>query len=337
MSKARASRRGTRQLIESFAGLPPILNDETRGRSDYWQTAHLNAQMMEIYRDEITLLALNRYRWINLPETVDPLTLEWLLLTEGSASIAFPRNLEGIFYATSYSSESPLNMYNRPKRWTCTPLNGAQSYDANISQGTVVFNSQTRFPTLIKINAYAQQLADVYITKRVNLWHQRTPMVLKVPQDKELDAINIAKQMGGGEPMIIGTDGIGDADISAITQKPAPYIGKELTDAERAIWARVFDMLGIPNVIFKAERQITTEVEAQNEETSIIRLDGLRERRKAADELNRRFFEPNPYYPQCLDKPISVVKSEDYESTNWNVLHSLDFENGTDTAGVTEE
>ena len=339
MSKARQDRRGTVRLIESFAGLPPLANAPERnpGNATYWQTAQLNARMMEIYRDEISLLALNRYRCVNLPETVDPLALEWLLFTQGQASIAFPASMPGVFYATPFAGESPLNMYGRPTRWTCTPFSGnGKEFKAGVSQGAVVYNSQTRFPPLVKVEAYAQQLADIYITRRVNLWHQRTPMVLKVPQDKELDAINIAKQMGGGEPMIIGTDGLGDADISAITQKPAPYIGKELTDAERAVWARVFDMLGIPNVIFKAERQITTEVEAQNEETSIIRLDGLRERRRAADELNRRFYEPNPFYPQLLEKPISVVKAEDYESNNWNLLHSLDFDDGTDTPGVQE-
>lgn len=340
MSRARKERRGTRQLIESF-DMPQVPYRDTDGRGTFWQTARLNMQMLEVYRDEIMTLALNRYRWVNLPKTVDPLMLEWLLMVNGQASIAFPKDRPGLFVATSFAANTPLNIYRRPKKWTCVPYNGQdRSFEASFASGTVVYDSQTRYPVLNKIDAYAQQLADIYITRRVNLYHQRIPAILAVPQDKELDAVNIAKQIGGGEPMILGYDAVSEVEYKALTQKPAPYIGGDLTDAERAVWARVFDMLGIPNVIFKSERQITTEVEAQQEETSIIRLSGLRERRLAADELNRRFYEPNPFYPKLLDAPVSVVKAEDYESNVWNVLHSLDFEpgdNGVNVEGVRGE
>lgn len=321
MSKARAERRGTKKLVQSFCG-PERIPDGPTGRGDYWQNPHLNARMFQVFRNEIMTLALNRFRWEGLPDTVDSEFLEWCLLMNGEASIAFPRSYPGMFLATRLAANAPLNIYRRPTKWQavtdlgghfeCTPFNGA-----------VVYDSQTRFPLMMTIEAYAQELADVYITKRVNRYHQRIPLVLRGPQDKELDIINIAKQVGGGEPMVIGVDSIADIEVEAITQKPAPFLGAELTDAERAIWARVFDALGIPNVIFKHERQITSEVEAQNEQTSIIRLGALRERRKAADELNRRFYEPNEIFPKLLERPISVVKAEDYESNVWNQLHML--------------
>lgn len=321
MSKARQARRGTRGLIQEFAGPSLPYRDEGRG-GVFWQTAQLNARMFEIYRNEILTLAMNRFRWVNLPESVDAEYLEYVLAVSGSASIAFPQFREGLFIASRFTQTGELNQYYRPARWQAVMNNGA-SFDASIASGTVVYDSETRFPIWQTIEAYAQELADIYVTRRINLYHQRVPMILTVPQDRELDAVNIAKQVGGGEPMILGTNSMDDVEYKALTQKPAPFIGSELVDAERAVWARVYDTLGIPNVIFKSERQITSEVEAQQEETSIIRLSALRERRKAAHELNIRFYEPNLIYPKLLDKPIQVVKAEDVESYNWNAVHTV--------------
>lgn len=328
MSKARRERRGTDGLLRQFCGPTGPYADTGQGRGVYWQTADLNARALEIYRNEILTLAMNRYRWVNLPASVDAEYLEFMLAVRGQASLAFPSHAPGVFLATDFTLRGDkLTPYMRPVEWVALTQGAGtrnRRFDASYRSGTIVYDSETRFPVWQIIEAYAQELADIYVTKRVNLFHQRIPLVMKVPQDKVLDATNIAKQIGGGEPMIIGVDSIDDVEVAAITQKPAPYIGKDLIDAERAVWARIYDALGIPNVIFKAERQITTEVEAQQEETSIIRLSGLRERRKAADELNRRFYEPNLVYPKLLEKPIQVVKSEDVESFNWNALHTVD-------------
>lgn len=312
-------------MLQTFIEPAGAQRYQSNQNSLLWQSASLNMDYYQVIFDEIATLALNRFRWINLPDSVDAEFLEYLLVFNGSASVAHPEGRTQ-FLATALATDAPLNIYRRPVRWRCIKDNGGRGFEASINTGAVCYDNQTRYPILQKISVYAQQLADIYITKRVNLYHQRIPMVLEVPQDKELDAINVMKQVGGGEPAILGYDSLSDLKYNALTTSPPTYIGKELVDAERAIWARVYDALGIPNVIFKGERQITTEVQAQQEETGVIRLDGLRERRKFANELNKRFYEPNALYPKLLDKPIFVVKSEDYESDLWNVAHAPDTE-----------
>ena len=75
-------------------------------------------------------------------------------------------------------------------------------------------------------------------------------------------------------------------------------------------------MLGIENSTLKQERQTEDEIRAQENPANLIVSSSIDERRKAADELNKRFGD-------LLDEPIKVVTRQDYESENWNIIHSL--------------
>lgn len=321
MSKARRERRGNVSLVSEFAGVPKPYRDMARG-GVYWETAANNSQWYEIYLNQLMLLAMNRFRWINLPESCDELTLERLLLTEGRASIAVAPN--GDFEVTKAATQGQLSIYDRPVKWRCTTDNGARQFNASVHTGTVVYENRNRFPLMATLFMYAQELTDIHLTKRVNRFHQRIPFVLQGDSDREFDMTQVAKQVGGGEPMLLTTDSFKEIEYKSLVSSPPPFLGGELTEAERSVWASVYDALGIPNVIYKQERQITSEVEAQNSQTSILRLAALRERRLAADTLNKRF-------PHIFgEEPISVVYSEDYESYDWNQLHTLNKEQHND-------
>ena len=75
------------------------VKNKSCGRNElYWQTGDYNSRLFWTFRAQIMALALNRYKWINLPPTCDERYLEMILLTQGLASIAFPRKQPGIFY-----------------------------------------------------------------------------------------------------------------------------------------------------------------------------------------------------------------------------------------------
>ena len=64
---------------------------------NYWQSAGYNSELFIIYRQQIMKLAMNRYKWINLPITCNERYLEYTLLTQGIATIAFPKSKEEYF------------------------------------------------------------------------------------------------------------------------------------------------------------------------------------------------------------------------------------------------
>ena len=279
----------------------------------YWQSEDLNSRIYLYYVNIITQMALQRFRWINLPETCDERFLEWTLLHEGVATIAFPRKMRGTFYTTQAVQQGGLNLYDMPVRWRSYGNNGWTFYVDN-SNGVLVYDNDTRFPLMEGISLYANELTHIRITKRMNRNHQKIPFILTGTQEQRQDMVNLYKQIDGGEPAIIATDGVNYIQTGAL-QTGVKFLGEELAQDEVNVWNRIYTMLGIENALFKQERMTEDEIRAQKSPTTLVLMASLSERRKAADKLNKRFG-------QYLKKPIRVVLRQDNESENWNFEHN---------------
>jgi hypothetical protein len=147
--------------------------------------------------------------------------------------------------------------------------------------------------------------------------HQKVPFIIKCTPEQEQQAINLYKQLAGGEPAIITTTGIESIDIDVINTT-VPFLGQDLTTESLNTWNEIFTMLGIENLSYKTERMVQDEVNKNDEPTDIIALDGLNCRREAADKLNERFAE---YLP---NGPIQVVWAQDNISENYNLIMNLE-------------
>lgn len=307
------SRRGGKKRKQQQRNAPSCYGRRVRNGM-YWETADLNESLYWYYANVITQIAMMRFRWLNLPTTCDERFLEWTLCYQGVATIAFPKKMRGTFYSTQAVTEGPINVYDNPSKWRSFGNNGWNFYCDN-TNGVLVYDNATRFPIMEGIQLYANELAHIRMTKRMNRMHQLVPFILKGPQEKRQDMANMFKQVAGGEPAIIASNGIESIDVEAL-QTGVQFLGEELAEDETSVWNRVYTMLGIENLPFKSERQTEDEIRAQKSPTSLILMASLAERRKAADRLNRRFG-------QYLKEPIRVVLRQDNESENWNFEHSI--------------
>ena len=281
---------------------------------NYWQTANRNERLYQYYVNIITQMAMSRFRWLNLPPTCDERFLEWILCLQGVATIAFPKKQKGTFYSTQAVQQGVLNIYQNPTKWISYGNNGWQFFCDN-SNGVIIYDNISRFPIMEGIELYANELTHIRMTKQINRMHQQTPWILKGPQEKRQDMVNMFKQVAGGEPAIIGTDGMSAIEIDTLDTQ-VPYLGHDLSEDEEATWKQIYTMLGLANVPFKAERQTEDEIMAQKSPTNLILLASLEERRRAARKLNERFG-------NFLKKPIQVVLRADNESENWNFEHNI--------------
>ena len=284
------------------------------GNWEFWQSASVNQRTYLYYVDVITKMALSRFRWLNLPTTCDERYLEFTLVTQGMASIAFPRKMRGTFLSLQCAQQGKPNMYDRPNRWLAIGQNGTR-YGCSRQTGVVVFDNQTRYPLMNGIQLYANELTHLRITRRMNRLHQQIPFILKGPQEKQQDMVNMYKQVAGGEPAILMADDNQMIQYEALTTG-VQFIGEELAIDEQNIWNRVYTMLGIPNTTIKQERQTEDEIKAQESPSELVLESSLMERRKAAHELNDRFG-------AYLKAPIEVIRCTDNESTNWNYTHNV--------------
>lgn len=280
----------------------------------YWQSPSYTNRVYTMYRNQILSLALTRFEWHGLPDTCNPRYLEWTLLTQGQATISFPRSQPGIFYSTQVAWQSPPNLYDNPSSWESIGNNGWR-FSSGPSQGVVIWDNLLRFPILDAIDLQARELTDLTRTEQINRLHQKTPYLLTGPQDKKLDLTNIWKQIAGGEPAIIGTDGLSQIEVKAISTE-VPFLASEIDAAIQNTWTRTYQLLGIEALPFKQERQIEDEVISQQAPSSMQALGFLAARREACEVLNRKFG-------QYLKEPITVTMRSDWQSDNFEMQHDL--------------
>lgn len=280
----------------------------------YWESAAYAQQLYHCFRDQVTSLALTRYKWVGLPKRCDARYIEWQLLYNGMCTIAFPKWMPGQFFSTQCVTKGRPNIYDNPTKWQSIG-NGGWRFNVSARNGVIVYDNMTRFPLIAKIDIQVKELVDIMRTAQLNRMHQKVPFILKGSQDQELDMVNIYKQIAGGEPAIIANKGIQTIDVDAIMTN-VPYIGGELNEALLNGWNNIYMLLGIANIPFKMERQIESEVKSFKEPSTLAALNGLECRRKACEELNERF-------ERYLDEPIGVVWNTDIDSDNYNFLRTI--------------
>lgn len=285
------------------------------GSEMYWQSASYNSSLFMMFRQQIMTLALSRFHWVNLPATCNERYLEFTLLTQGAATISFPKSQRGVFYSTQVAQQGMPNVYDNPSAWKSIGNNG-WTFEAGPASGVFVWDSMLRMPILPWIDLWARELADIMRTSQINRMHTKTPYLLTGPQEKRFDLLQLFKHISGGEPAVIGTDGLKTVDVEAISTG-VPYLGEELNTALQNAWNQIYAMLGIPVPNFKQERQIEDEVLDHERPASLMALGCLEARRAACDTLNDRFEE------YLTDGPIDCVMRSDVKSQNYETLHTL--------------
>ena len=239
-----------------------------RGYSEipYWQSAAYNRQLYQTMLDECVALAMNRFEWVGLPPTCDARYLERTLLFEGRATLAAAPTdttsglrAKGSIYSLKVGGGSAINMYGVPTQWRAVGDNGT-SFPVNGRTGAIVYDSQTRVPTYLRLVKYAHELADIYRTRQINRLHQKVPFLIETDQDHVNDAVNLYANMSGNEPATIVDRTFSDFTRLNVVQLGVPFLGEELDAQERTLWNRIYTSLGISNVPAKAERMIEEEV-----------------------------------------------------------------------------
>ena len=284
------------------------------GLDNYWQTSDYNSALFMMYRQQIIKLAMNRFKWVNLPPTCNERYLEMTLLFQGIATIAFPSKQRGTFYSTQVAQMSPPNVYDNPTKWLSVGNNGWRFKCSN-RNGVIVWDNRARYPLMQMVDMWARELVDIRRTKQLNRMHVKTPYLIKCSPEQEQQAENIYKQMAGGEPAIITTTGIENIDIDVI-KTDVPYLGEELTAEEINTWQQIYQMLGIVNLTFKAERMVQDEVNKRDEPSDLMALDGLNCRREACEQLNERFSD-------YLEAPATCIWAKDNISQNFNFMANM--------------
>lgn len=258
----------------------------SRDNRQFWESAFDNKMTFWSYYHRLVELAISRFEWKNLPETVDPRFLELVLLSDGMA-VYFDDDIIGNVVMRTMISGT-LNIYDVPTRRRAYAVNG-YSRDLDESNSVLIYNNYLRLPNVSDIAMYAQRLYDIDQTIDVNAKAQKTPILVQATEAERLTMQNLYKQYSGNQPFIFGTKQLNPEGLRVL-KTDAPYVGDRLYELRTNIWNEALTMLGISNVsIQKRERLITDEVNRANGGTIASRYSALEARRDAVEHINAMF------------------------------------------------
>ena len=243
------------------------------------------------YMKLIEMLAVSRFKWINLPPYIDERYLE-LTLFENGLALFFPDERKGVrrFMVTS-GNIGGVNNYNNPTLFQ--PVATGYSHPQIGSKECVpIWDNQLRCTMIDVMWNYATRLAIADRALDVNLDNISVPLIIATSETNKLTAQNLMKAREDGDPYIYAYD---SADITGLFQtfpNVTPFLADKIITTKTQIWNEALTYLGISNVnVVKKERLVSDEVSRNMGGTIASRYSRLEMRRTACNQINAMFPE----------------------------------------------
>lgn len=257
-----------------------------RGRKGRKESAVRNNDAYLYYYNRLKDLAISRFKWNDIPDTMDARFLELALYEQGFA-VGFEDEVMGIL-GLQVIIGGQLTVYNEPIQRTAYANNGYQK-TLSPKDSVICWNNRLRQPSCKVINYYAYKLYELDRTIDVNIRAQRTPVLVKATENQRLTMKNLYAQYDGFEPFIFGTDNLDINNIQAI-KTDAPFVADKIQTQKEKIFNECLTYLGIANVsVSKKERLISDEVERGMGGTYASRNSALSMRQDFCDKMNDMF------------------------------------------------
>lgn len=252
----------------------------------FWQSAKRNSETFHSYYNRLLDIAVNRYDWENLPDTVDPRFLELTIFCEGCA-VFFCDEVMG-FLGLQVMYGGNLDVYHNPIDRTAYASNGYQKRLTN-QDSVLIWNNALRTSGLPQLEQYAIRLYEVERAIDTNVKSQKTPVLIRSSENQRLVMQNLYQKYDGNQPFIFGDKNL-DIDGIKVLNTQSPFVADKLQLLKRQYWSEAMTFLGVDNVSTeKKERLVGEEVTGNLGAVEVQRLSGLNARQQACDKINRMF------------------------------------------------
>ena len=246
-----------------------------------------NMKTYLMYREEMLTLAENVFEFKNLPEFIDVSYLNKTLLRNGS--IAFFKDEVLGLIALPYDVIGNFDIYGRPQNIMCRAANGTYYKKLSQDEFVIMYDNNGRYPIFMDICQMAERIALSKRTIDVNIVQQRTPRIWKTSQDKKRTLQDMLSNIDGMEENIATYESI-DIDDMNVVLAPAPFVADKIDMHLDKEWAEFYRLTGVANLIEqKKERMIKDEMSASQGGTIASRFSRFEPRKRAIDEINKKF------------------------------------------------
>ena len=243
----------------------------------------------EIILNEFLNLAINRFTWKNLPLGLTSERLEFMLIKHGELMF-FKSENEGYFILPCYQT-SKLNIYGLPTKYQVNALNGKYNKEIDIDDGIIIKNNPLASEEYNNLCVYAKRIDDIERTQEINLFQQNIPKIIITDENSKLTSKNLIQKLKEFKLIIFAKKSlVSNINSSDVLDTSSPYLLDKLQQHKNELKCELLSSLGINNNnIVKKERLIVDEVNANNEYIN-INIDLMLDlRKKACEEINKKF------------------------------------------------
>ena len=261
-------------------------HNPSRQNRQFWESGFSNTYLYKMYYDRILELAVSRWEYHNLPDTIDPRFMELILIGDGQAVYFNDEVIGNLCLRTTING--PLDLYDIPIARRAYSTNGYQR-QLTIDDSVLIFNNYLHRPSKIEIGYYAAKLAKYDEVIDINVNAQKTPILITADQNERFSMQQLYMQYEGNTPYIFGSKQM-RPDAIKVLKTDAPFVADKLYQMKVDTWNEMLTWLGISNVsITKKERLITDEVQRSQGGTNASKYSPLEARRDAFEKVNAMF------------------------------------------------
>lgn len=301
------------------SGIDWLYDSQLFGRRSWAQynpAAQRERQIAMMLGNVMTELAMNRFKWDGLPDSVDVRFLELTLFYRALAIYYREEEFDKEIVVQGSGASQP-NVFDNPISFnvispgTRIDINGA---DTNIRTSKMlhaydparhselgeiekrklcvpIWANYLRYPELNVVQIYSSRLAWIDRTIEINSKNARRNKVLKSTPDTQLSLVNFNNSIDRGEEVIQVTGPLADMDAITTIDFGIPADSFEKLSILRArTWNEAMGLLGIDNANQdKKERLVAAEVGANDSQTDSMRYVSLNARRQACELISDVF------------------------------------------------
>ena len=233
------------------------------------------------------MLALNRYKWENLPNGIESRYIEQMLFDNGECAM-FDHPDFGLCVLRSSSREN-LNIYGEPTKLSLTGFNEHRT--VMMDDCVRIMNNELALPSLPDILYYARRMAEIDDIIMQNLRQQRVPYLLATDENNSLSVKTLYSQMYQGEPAIFIDKEMlkGEPENIMVLPTQAPYLVDKLQIQKQEMERELLTFLGINNTLEKKERLLVDETNSNNQFIKMASDIGFKQRQLACEQMNEMF------------------------------------------------
>lgn len=251
-----------------------------------------NTELHQEMFNRFSNIAITRYMWQGLPESVDERFLNTVLYLYGNCAFFEDESLG--FLTLPCTIAGTYNVYYEPIRVNAFSFNyNKMLSNSELDTDTFVYirNNPSATPTAVSVFTYTRRMCDILRSIDVISKKMKQPFLVQCEESERLTIENLIKKIQDNEIMIVGSKSFGLKNRSfEVTPLPAPATLDQLWYSYRQLETILYTILGINSTgQEKKERLLVDEVNANNMVTDMAIEVNIKELQKACEKINKRW------------------------------------------------